>query len=51
MAGTQVRWASDRGPMRTGLNSSEAAATSRVGAFPGSDVCLMRSGGFHMTVL
>ena len=47
MAGTQVRWASDTGPISTAENKREAAASDAEGMRPAAAVNLMRCGGRH----
>ena len=48
IAGTQVRWRASSGPMRTGLNQRERAASSADGQRTSGSACLIRSGGVHI---
>ena len=51
IAGTQVRSRAAIGPIRIGLKSRLAAASSRVGQRASRSGCLIRSGGFHTSRL
>ena len=50
MAGTQVRWASDTGPISTAENNRDAAASDADGTRPAEAVNLMRCGGLHTSL-
>ena len=51
MAGTQVRCASDTGPISIGENSRDAAASAADGIRPAEAVNLIRCGGRHTVLL